>query len=137
MTANDDFTFISNNQKGMDLLFDNYILKYVRPNKDGTKYYKCRHHLTNDLNEQTPCPASATLLNETVVVRANKLYNHPPLSHVHLESMKAMRKEKELAVTSRRPLSQIHTEVQSQLVQSLTKEIDKTNITEIDAVLDV
>ena len=43
METNENLKFIVNNQRGMDLLHKNYILKYARPNKDGSHYYKCRH----------------------------------------------------------------------------------------------
>ena len=136
MATNSDinFGFIVNNQGGNDLLVNNYILKYVRPNQDKSHYYKCRHSIVIE-NHKVNCPASATI-RDGIMLRYSSDHNHPAVSQVCLEVLKSKRKEKELAATSREPLSQIHSEVQSELVNTLTKDIDKTNIAEVDAVLD-
>jgi hypothetical protein len=128
----EEFGFIANNGDGMDLVHNSYILSFLRTNKDMTHNYKCRHRVANE-----PCPGSTTL-NETrtVIVRSVREHNHPPLSHVGLVSRKYMIKEKELAATTNQPLSQIHTKIQGELVKELTRDIERTNIADIDACLD-
>ena len=134
MAANDEYSFIANNQGGLDLLHNSYILPFLRKNKDESHNYKCRHRVLNEFNISVPCPASTTLLNNKII-RSNRNHNHAPLSNVAIQSKKALINEKELAATSRRPLNQIHSEVHSKLVNELTKGIDKTNISELDDVL--
>jgi hypothetical protein len=54
----------------MDLLFNKYILNYVRTNKDESMYYKCLHHTIkeiNNLKEKKPCPASAIVFNGAII----------------------------------------------------------------------
>jgi hypothetical protein len=69
METNENLKFIVNNQRGMDLLHKNYILKYARPNKDGSHYYKCHHYILNG-KTKIPCPGSATF-HDGIMLRFN------------------------------------------------------------------
>ena len=42
MAANDEFSFIENNQQGYDLLPISHILPYLRTNKGGAHNYQCQ-----------------------------------------------------------------------------------------------
>ena len=75
MASNIELKYIANNQGGMDLLFDGYIMPLIRSNKDCSKNYKCRQHSTNNFNERVPCSASITILND-LIIRGVLEHNH-------------------------------------------------------------
>ena len=53
-TNEKEVRYIFNNQGNNSLVYDNFIITYCRPNKDGSINYKCRHHkLIGDIN--VPC----------------------------------------------------------------------------------
>ena len=43
-TNQKEIRYIFNNLGNNSLVYDNYIIPYCRPNKDGSINYKCRHH---------------------------------------------------------------------------------------------
>ena len=118
-TNEKEIRYIFNNQGNNSLVYDNYIIPYCRPNKDGSINYKCRHHKIID-DDKVPCPASITILKNKIV-RGVFDHNHEKLSDIVIKSKIAQYEEKLLAQTTRQPLSQIHTKVQSKLVQELTE----------------
>jgi len=115
MIANKEIKYIFNNQGNNSLVYDSYIIPFCRNNKDDSVNYKCRHR--NDKNE--PCPASFTVY-ENQIIRGVYNHHHKKLSEVVIQSKIAQYEEKILASTTRQPLAQIHSEIQSKLVKELT-----------------
>ena len=94
-TNEKEIRYIFNNQGNNSLVYDNYIIPYCRPNKDGSINYKCRHHKIID-DDKVPCPASITILKNKIV-RGVFDHNHEKLSDIVIKSKIAQYEEKLLA----------------------------------------